>query len=469
MKATLTLLVAVAGGALFVQASEFPLEFKRLSLSEAQACPGGYGMSGPIQKSHREQVKSEPKPASAYALYGMLFAGEGGPMLFRLDESRGARQGFDRLIIDWNRNGDLKDDQVLNKNDEKNDRPRPDNDMALFGPVEAPKDRSVGSWRPVFYIETYVYNKDRLYSSGQGPGNSDYFGSLRCFSGWLLEATVEINGAKERIAFKDGNCNFHLGDPSAVGKMMRRPGDPGEWYLSVEDYLLRDQNDSRRFERSIVSDEAEGLSSIHYFGTKPYTVALSPDFKTVRLEPYTGALGELKVSDRVSSLVMAREIRQEKWEPLTPAVQGGKALLPPGNYRVTRCELRAKDAQGAMIAGQSDQMAGEVIKIEAGRPLALKLGVPIELKVTVTQQTGQSGSGSGLMAAARSLFGGGSSAKSLSLDMSLDIRGASGERYARFFRQAANQPGNWNSVDPPGFRILDAAGKLLASGKFEFG
>ena len=133
---------------MFVPGSEFPLEFKRLSRSEAQACPGGYGMSGPIQKSLRSQVKSEPKPASAYALYGMVSARDGGRMVFRLDESKGDRRGYDQLIVDWNRNGDLKDDQVLNKNDEKNDRPSSNNDRAIFGPVEAPNDRSVSLLTP---------------------------------------------------------------------------------------------------------------------------------------------------------------------------------------------------------------------------------------------------------------------------------------------------------------------------------
>ena len=36
-----------------------------------------------------------------------------GQLLFRLDESKGNGQGYDRLIVDVNRNGDLTDDPVV--------------------------------------------------------------------------------------------------------------------------------------------------------------------------------------------------------------------------------------------------------------------------------------------------------------------------------------------------------------------
>ena len=67
MKTTPAFIVALLGASLIGEAAEFPLEYKRLSFAEAQACPGGYGMSGPIQKSLRGQVKSEPKPTSTVA------------------------------------------------------------------------------------------------------------------------------------------------------------------------------------------------------------------------------------------------------------------------------------------------------------------------------------------------------------------------------------------------------------------
>jgi hypothetical protein len=449
----------------FLQGAEFPLTFKSLSFSEAQTCPGGYGMFGSIQKSLRSQVKAEPKAVSAYPLYGQLNSSDGKSMVFRLDESKGDRNGYDRLIIDLNQNGDLQDDPVISKRTEENSPANNNFERAVFGPIDAPADRSIGSWRPTFYVEMSLYNKNQIYAKAS---ENDYFGSLRAFSGWILEATVEVNGIKQKIALKDGNCNFRLGDQAMVSKIIRRSGDKGRWYLGVQDYLLRDLNNSGRYERSPLVDESEGLSSLVSFGAKLYQVSWAKDFKSISLDPYTGALAELKLNDKVTSMRLAREVTTDKWEPVTPEVNQGKTFLPPGNYRLISYVLTGKDAQGALISGQTDEVGDDTITLKADQSQALNYGLPMDLKVDYSKETGQGQSG-GLMAAARSLFGGAPTGKSFSLQMNVSISGVGGEKYSRFYKVQPNQPNQFSLVSPPQFKILDASGNLLASGKFEFG
>jgi hypothetical protein len=465
MRTSLFILAAVLGGAGFVQGADYPLEFKQLTAAEAKACPGGYGMSGSIQKSLRTLVKKEPKAASAFALYGTLHIANGKPMAFRLDESKGDRQGYDRLILDLNQNGDLTDDAVIAADPDKSLSSNRDYEQASFGPMEAPPSQTIGPWRPVFYVEMSVYNKTQLY--GKNTGN-DYYGNLRVMAGWLLETTVEVEGIRQKIALKDGNCNFRLGEPSTVSKIMRRQNDPGQWYLSIADYVLRDLNQSGKYERTLLVDESEGFSSVTYFGTKPYTLGLSVDFKTLSLEPFTGALGELKLSNPVSELVLAREVASNKWEPLRPGIKDGKANLPVGQYRLIRNTLAGKDAQGVATIGQSDEVSESIFKIEASKIQTLACGLPIDLTVTCARETGQ-GRESSMMGAARSLFRGSSAGKSLTLVMNVNILGAGGERYARFYKE---KPGPLSAVElvaAPRFRIQDAAGTLITSGTFEFG
>ncbi|MCL5098481.1 MAG: hypothetical protein M1608_13320 [Candidatus Omnitrophica bacterium] len=459
------LALLVAGGA-FVQGVEFPLEYKKLSLSEAQACPGGYGMGGAIQKSLRSLVKSEPKPTSTGACYGTLFRPDGKRMVFRLDESKGDRHGFDQLIIDLNENGDLTDDPVIMAQGGQSRSIGPSYEQAFFGPMEAPAYHSVGPWRPVFYAQAFVYNRDQLYMNV--PGN-DYYGNLRCFSGWILETSVEVAGVKQKIAIKDGNCNFILGDQPKPSKIMRNPNDPGQWYLPVEDFVLRDRNQSGRFENDPIMAEAEGLSSVIYFGTKPFNLALSDDFKSVRIEPFTESTGQLKVNNEVTGLVLAHEIGPDKWEPVTPAVANGIGILPLGNYRLISAILSAKSALGETVAGQTDAVAEDTFKVDASQTTALKCGLPMELKVTCNKLTGPGRPEGGFMGAARSLFGGSSPVQTTMLNMTISIFGAGGEQYSRFYKNLTHLPNRLDSVAAPQFRILDAAGNTLAAGNFEFG
>lgn len=92
-------------------ATEFPLTLKLMTAQEARSCPGNAGGYARLEVKKPDSAKAEPKAASGHPLYGQLWAGRK-PMLFRVDESQGEGKGYDRLVLDLNRNGDLTDGPV---------------------------------------------------------------------------------------------------------------------------------------------------------------------------------------------------------------------------------------------------------------------------------------------------------------------------------------------------------------------
>jgi hypothetical protein len=464
-KATLCLVAVMLAGAIPTWATTFPLAFKKLTLEEAQSCPGGSGNYGSIQGFRQKPVTNEPKAVSAHPLYGTLY-GSVAQQTFRLDESKGDGKGYDRLIIDLNGNKDLTDDLVIARNESAPKSLSSSSERCIFGPVEVPGQK-IGPWTPVFYAEMYLYNRLSIKSSQE----NSYYGQMRMMCGWYLETTIELDGVKQKLAVRDGNCNFKLGEAVEVTKIMRRVGDPGRWYMSDRDYILRDRDNINggKYTREILEDNAEMFSGILYYGAKPYTLALSPDFTRIDLEPYTGPLGTLTVQKTVSRVVLGHQLSGDKWEAITPEFKDGKAVVPPGTYHLASIGLRAKASDGSIYQTSSSEPKDKTFTVEAGKTVPLEAGLPINLSVAIDKKAGNQSSDSGLMDAARSLFGSRNPGDATTLTMNLSIQGVGGEVYSGFYKSNPQKPGNVDNLAPPRFKILDPAGKQVASGTFEFG
>ena len=107
--ASLALLLAMPGLSL---ATDYPLTFKTLEAQQAASFNFGTPIYSMIQTGKPAGIVKAPPAISQHPLYGTIAAGRD-QMLFRLDESKGTGQGYDRLIVDVNRNGDLTDDPVV--------------------------------------------------------------------------------------------------------------------------------------------------------------------------------------------------------------------------------------------------------------------------------------------------------------------------------------------------------------------
>jgi hypothetical protein len=434
----LAAITALAGAS----AKEFPLEFKTLNAKEAMSLPGGYGVYGTILRASPRRLQKEPRALCRRPVYGQLgdVSGNEG-MLFRLEESKGDRQGYDRLILDVNNNGDLTDDPIVKLAEDARPGSEPSRmERLLFGPVEVKVAQLPSDCRALYYAEATFYNREL---SDWGERDGVFMGRVRLRPGWLLQTTVEVDGLKQKVALVDGNSSLRLGDPPEW-RTFDSGGEPS-WYAGPADSFLRDRNGSGKFGDDRTGEEAESLAPVHYFGPAPYTISLGPDCKTLRVEPYREPVAELTVGphgETVSRITLAWEQSPGQWYLLSPVVAGGKVKVPAGNYRLYTCQLDAKASDGQPLQLTAyKRTIKPSLKAEAGAPGELRCGAPLEVKVTAERDGADK------------------------LNINAVTVGAGGETYVRYAK------GKDLDQEPakPVFTIQDANGKEVASGNLAFG
>lgn len=451
-------------GCFVTQAVEFPLEVKEMTLKEARACPGGYGDTAMFSLERPSVLKKAPAAKSAHPLYAQTYlrtVRDGKSvstpnLLFLFDESQGTGKGYDRMIVDLNRNGDLTDDAAFERLERQ--KINTDGEIVDFGPVPMPAKDKVGQWLPRFYTQIYLYQRPGSQQSG-----NTYLGYARLYTGSYLETTVDVNGVKQKFGVVDGNCNFKIGEPSALEKYTRQVSgqEVVSYYLRGSDQFLRDKNGSGKFERTLTSTDAEPFSGLIYFGPKAYTASLAEDLTSIRFAPYTEPVGELSVKKDVTDLTLVRETKDGDWTALTPGVKDGKAMVPTGAYRVANCTLGAQADSGTWTKTSTSEIKPDILRVTADQATRLEYGSPIKMELTAKKGQART-SESGMMGAVRGLFGSLAGPRG-ALEMNVLITGATGERYSGFYSSAQEQ------LPPPKFEVLDTAGKKLASGNFEFG
>ena len=448
-KKTASLLILATFAAVsWSQAAEFSLELKKITPAEALACPGD-GLSAGLVAARPKRLTNEPKAVSKNPLYGVVPIG-GKALAFRLDESKGAGKGYDRLILDVNGNSDLTDDPVAEGMRRENSAAAPD--LMLFGPVEAPGDLRVGPWRPSF-CATAEYRADEILLFSHGK---ESVGTLRLTAGWYLEATVELDGSKEKIGFVDGNCSLRLGD--APGVDVTETGEGTAKYVAIGqgDSVLRDRNGSGRFKFDACESESEPFTRLIGIGRNVYELGLAGDLRSVRLEPSRLPLGQLAIGNegnRIRTLTLVRKALSGKgWELFTPALTDGKAVVPEGTYHPCRFVVVATGSGGsaAMSRAWKQDTEGE-LNVAAGKTATLRCGAPLQLRIEAERRAGPSSSRE--------------ARPTQQVDINVGVFGVGGERYIIHAR--GKDLGI--KADPPRFRIFDEQGGEIAAGQLEYG
>lgn len=428
----------------FSSAETCPLEFKTLDAQQAMAFPGGSGTYGMIRLKALRTLK-EPKATSRHPLYGQL-GDSPNTYAFRLDESQGTGKGYDRLIIDLNRNGDLTDDAVV----EHVPEPKPAQasaatlpQRALFGPIPVPDDKKIGDWRPIYFAEMYLFLPAGNFASVSANSS---VGQLRFKAGWYLQTTVKLDGITRKIGIVDGDGNLQLGDVSTP--MTYKSGDVQNWYFQNGDYFLQDTDGSGKFENDITGSDASPFGPIIYLGSKPYKITLAADYKSLAVEEWSERLAHLDLQphgDQVSDLQVAWESRPNHWQLLQPGVANGKALVPPGHYRLYTCKLKVETESGdSLILSGYKRLPQDTVAVEAGASADMRCGSPLEIKVSSERDSRNSGNQM----------------------IQASVLGAGGETFSGFFLQSK---GKLKQPPKPVFTVLTADGKEVGSGNMEFG
>lgn len=451
-----TLALATAGISL---AKDFSFDFKTIKAQDVMAFPGGYGTYGQIRLKKAGEFK-ESAAVSKHPLYGRL-GDVSNSIAFRLDESKGDGKGYDRLLLDLNQNGDLTDEAPV-----KAVSARPlgqvsssSREEALFGPIELPADKRLGSWRPTYYAQVYIYNRQLITKPREGQNIENYyFGTLRFKPGWYLETTVKLDGVKQKVGLVDGDANFRLGD-AWKPRLYGTQGQAKSWYFTPADSFLVDQNGSGKFENDVFGNETAPYGPLIYFGNSPYKVAVSADAKTLSVEPWTEPLGEIALQprgDQVRSVSLAWESAAEQWTLIEAGVIQGKAKVPPGRYRLYGSVLEGKAGRAdSLMTSASQRAITNTVRVEPGQTAAIPCGAPLEIRVTAQRLRYPT-----ILSTAAATQG-----QPLTVRINANVVGAGGEIYSAWGK------GRDFTDDPPKptFTITSKDGKKIASGNLEFG
>ena len=443
-------------------AEEFPLEFRTVPAKEVMAFPGGSGISAMLRPAKAAGIKREPKAASPQALYGEWRTGAGKTLcVFRLDESEGKGKGYDRLIVDANRNGDLTDDPVVGRVPLPTDR-RPTSsattESALFGPIELAVEGLFPGARPVYHAQLHVYNRAAISGlrSANGQMLALLIGQLRLKAGWYLDTTVEVAGAKVKMGVYDGDASLSLGE--AAQPQLYKSSAQTNWFFRPGDSLLVDADGSGAFESDPFQAEAAPFGPLLYTGARPLRVELGPQCRSLRVEPWTQPLAEVTLEPRgneVRNVSLGWQQADGNWQLLRAGAAGGKILVPPGQYRFYACTLLGESPgrQPVMVSG-SQRLFQEPLRFHAGTPAQLRCGGPLEIELTADKRS-----------ATTSIPPKTASDSDFVLRIGARVVGAAGEVYSVF------GTGQQFREDPPKpvFTVTDAKGKRLANGNLEFG
>lgn len=454
-----------AAAALSSSAAEFPLQVKDMTLEEALALPGNSGQTILIRTGKPATLTNTPPAASTHRLFGAARGPAQKPqsadestLHFCLDESKGTGTGYDRLILDLNRNGDLTDDPVLTRLPSTNTSAQA---PLHFGPVQLPDTDRTGVWRPQFYAQMFLWPEALAPQAASSRQSAAPVGYLRLFAGRRLETVVEAGGAREKIALVDGNCNFKLGDAGQARLVtIRNNGTNNEsWILSRPDPFLRAPAGAAAFARTR-SRDVDGFSALAYFEGKPWTVELSTDCARLALAPSPLPTGELILPAHAVRVLLAREGPDGTWPVFTPSITSNRVVAPAGPCRLAGLTLGAPGASNAWQFMAASVQPG-LLTVDSNKPARLEFGAPYTLTTTARKGQVRPGQESGMMSAVRSLFGA-LAGETKTVEMSVVLTGAGGETYSGFF---ADIP----PFRPPRFEICDPAGKHVDEGSFEFG
>ncbi len=449
---------AVFAVGIYATAETYPLAFKTVTAEQMDKLPGGYGLYGDLQGRKPAGIHKEPKPISRHALYGPTREDDSGPRYwYRLDESKGDGKGYDQLIVDVNQNGDLTDDPVVLR-DTPVTRVRGRTAQPVwFGPIQGPEGKEFAGGRPVFYAQVSL--------RPQLPNETDrvingYMGSLRFKAGWYLEAALEVDGAKRKVAVYDGNNNLTLGEAPASESY--QSGGQNYWYFRSADAFFVDANDSGLYEADRLETELRAFGPIVYLGAKPFKAMLEADCASLRLEPWTEPLAEVSIEPKgaeIGHLVLAWEHPAGKWQLMSPKVENGKTQVPPGRYRLYYCAvLGQKDGFDPVMAAGNQRSPKTPMKFEAGKANTLRCGGPVEVAATAEKKIPNN-------VELRDAESPGPQVSDYIVRINANFRGADGEIFSTFVKgpRLADEP------EKPVFRIVGADGKQLAKGNLEFG
>jgi hypothetical protein len=294
-------------------------------------------------------------------------------------------------------------------------------DLATAQPLPPVGPESMGMSGPVAITVGAATVKLRFGSVGNGQ-------LMLVSPGGYMAGEVKLAEQTYRVA---AVCNSSDGRyDKALQLPLSRAREPEFNILAI------DLNQDGRFDpNALEAGEVMPLARMVKVKDVYYNVTLAPDGSSVRLEKADPGMGTIDVGSPEVEMVVLSDAGFQRFSG-----SGGKWQAPAGRYVALQVQLAKTDAQGAkwtLSALAPGKL--ESLEVRKGETLAIKLGPPLVTKVEATP----AGEGT------------------VSIGMALE--GQSGEQYG---------PGAAKTTavqSAPALKILDQAGKVLATGTFGLG
>ena len=376
-----------------------------------------------------------PKQVNGKPVYALIDLGERKHLLV-LDKENESDTSYSRLHFDANANGDLTDDQ------------------AHTGQLWGGTNHQGGHFQQIpatvlLQGKEFPYLLSAQFSAFMPEAKEDsewepdpqhfhvYISSDSAYHG-----SFSLDGGTYDVWLGDGNANGRFGDffaPMADRK-------EGQIY-GVTDYLfLADSHEQ------IGYSHAQMMGRHLVFGKKVFTAEVDIPGKVMRLTPVEEEFAALSFPAELASL--------QVYQPETNAVvtilpDGKQAPVPPGDYRLLHYRLSRRETDGAQweVVG-AGTMEGPVVKAPRGASGKVPLGEPFGPKVTVQYY----GLKDNKPEAHLNFEIQGSGNEIVS-----DLRLVNGKSKVKLSSSDSNRPAE------PTYRMVNAEGEVVASGRFEYG
>jgi len=327
------------------------------------------------------------------------------------------RSGAGRLVADTNGDGDLSDEKPLTASAAPLTWNGETIRLRRFGPIEWTREPPRG--RPG--VRVYLYLR---------PG---WRPSLFMHAAEACVGEATFDGRRHRIALLDANLDGRYDSFARLSPARDGGLTPGA------DVLAIDRDGDGRFGEDYARSggfEVQPLTRVLRVGNDYHDVRVGPDGSSIGFEKARIQTGVLEVGDPAVTLTLLSDSGVQYL-----AGNGGRWHLPTGEYSVWGLALRAVDSNGqdVTLQGKAGPSARR-FTIEAGRSTLLRLGQPLTVKTTTRLRRGLLGR---------------------SVEVDFGFTGQGGEEYERWAYGAR--------PELPRVQIYDESGKLLASGKFEYG
>jgi hypothetical protein len=200
-----------------------------------------------------------------------------------------------------------------------------------------------------------------------------------------------------------------------------------------------------------------------YFAGKPFGMTLSADYSTLQFTPREQTAGILSFKKELQELALGWEKAPGRWEVINPKFSDGQVMLPNGNFRLISCSLSGKTTRGTTLKATSATLQDKVFQVPTGQTGLPELGTPLSLELKAEKNIAKT-TATPVASPLASLLGRAvKPSGETMLRMDVAILGVGKEKYSSFTesQQAYSKKPRWE--------IVDAGGKQIANGDFEYG